>query len=86
VQISGARARSLSGQAIVGAVQQKEEGWGASENEGQPDAKAVGHAPVTPLWSEDPIPEPLPVGGDAERPLPDARGEVAGRTERDGER
>jgi hypothetical protein len=65
------------GQAIVGAVEQPGGGV-ASENEGQPHAKAISHAPVAPLWSEDANRKPLPVGSDAERPLPDARRKVAG--------
>ncbi len=74
------------GQAIVGTVEQKEGGGAARENEGQPHAKAISHAPVAPLWGEDPIREPLPVGGDAERALQDARGQVAGRAQGQGER
>jgi hypothetical protein len=73
------------GQAIVGAVEQNGGGV-ARENEGQPHAKALTHAPVAPLWSEDPFREPLPVGGDAERPLPDARGQIARSPHRKGER
>ena len=55
------------GQAIVGAV---ETGGGvASGNERQPHAKALSHAPVTPLWGENQEREHLPVAGNAERPL-----------------
>jgi hypothetical protein len=74
------------GQAIVGTVEQQEGGGAARENEGQPHAKAIPYAPVAPLWGEDQIREPLPVRGNAERPLPDARGEVAGRTDGQGKR
>jgi hypothetical protein len=53
------------GQAIVGAV---EAGGGvANKNERQPHAKAISHAPVAPLRSEDPEREPVPITGDAER-------------------
>jgi hypothetical protein len=53
------------GQAIVGAV---ETGGGvASGNQRQPHAKHLAHAPVTPLRSENPEREPMPVAGDAER-------------------
>ncbi len=55
------------GQAIVGAVQAG--GGVPHENQRQPHAKAISHAPQPPLWSEDPEREPLPVAGDAERPL-----------------
>jgi hypothetical protein len=73
------------GQAIVGAVEQPGGGV-ASENEGQPHAEAISNAPQPPLWSEDAKREPLPVRGHAERPLPDARRKVAGRTEGKGKR
>jgi hypothetical protein len=53
------------GQAIVGAV---EAGGGvANKSERQPHAKAISHAPVTPLRSEDEERELVPVAGDAER-------------------
>ncbi len=74
------------GQAIVGTVEQTEGGGAARENEGQPHAKAISHAPVAPLWGEDTNREPLPVGGDAERSLPDARRQVTRRTKGQGER
>ncbi len=55
------------GQAIVGSV---EAGGGVSHgNQRQPHAKAISHAPQPPLWRQDPEREPLPVTGDAERPL-----------------
>ena len=64
-------------QAIVGAV---ETGGGvATENQRQPQAKALSHAPVAPLWSENEKREPVPLSRDAERQVPDARGSVAGR-------
>jgi hypothetical protein len=60
------------GQAIVGSV---EAGGGvASGNQRQPHAKAISHASEPPLWGESPEREPVPVSGDAERPLPHARG------------
>jgi hypothetical protein len=66
------------GQAVVGAV---ETGGGvASKNRKQPHAKALTHAPVAPLWSENPEREPMPLARDAERPLPNARRKVAGST------
>lgn len=60
------------GQAIVGAV---EAGGGVTHgNQRQLHAKAISHAPVAPLWSQDPERESVPVAGDAERTMPDARG------------
>ena len=55
------------GQAIVGAV---ETGGGvANGNERQPHAKAISHAPVAPLRSQDPEREPPPIAGHAEQPV-----------------
>jgi hypothetical protein len=42
--------------------------------------KAISYAPVAPLWSENPEREPVPLAGDAERPMPHARRKVAGST------
>src|SRR5687768_3122451 len=50
----------------------------ASENQRQPHAKALTHAPVAPLWSENPDKQPVPLAGDAEREVPDARGKSPG--------
>jgi len=59
------------GQAIVGAV---EAGGGVtSEYRDQPNAKALRHAPVAPLWGEDQEREPVPLAGDAEREVPPSR-------------
>jgi hypothetical protein len=52
------------GQAIVGPV---EPGGMASGNQRQPHALSLSHAPVTPLWGENPERQPVPVAGDAER-------------------
>jgi hypothetical protein len=68
------------GQAIVGAVEAG--GGAASRNRGQPHAKAVSHAPVAPLWSEDQKRESVPLAGDADRQMPDARRRVSGSSER----
>ena len=46
-----------------------------------PSAKQIGHAPQPAVWSADKERQPLPVSGDAERPLPDARRDVPGRPE-----
>jgi len=66
------------GQAVVGAVDAR--GGVANGNQRQPHAKALTDAPVAPLWSENPEREPVPLAGDAERPMPDARGKIAGST------
>jgi hypothetical protein len=68
------------GQAIVGAVAPG--GGIASKDEEQPHAKQLAYAPKPPLRSPDPAREPVPVAGDGERPLPDARGPLDGSTER----
>ncbi len=68
------------GQAIVGAV---ETGGGGGERKSEATpCKAITHAPVAPLWSEDQEREPVPVAGDAERAMPDARRSVARSPER----
>jgi hypothetical protein len=53
----------------------------ASKNEEQPHAKQIAYAPEPPLPSADAAREPVSVASDGERPLPDARGSLAGRTE-----
>ena len=67
------------GQAIVGNVQSPGGGF-APKAKDQPHALA--HAPGTPLPCPDTSREPVPVAGDAERPLPDARWNITGRAER----
>src|SRR5215475_7518735 len=67
--------------AIVGDVNQAPGGGPPAEIEGQPHA--LGHAIQPALWSENPQREPLPVAGDAERTMPDARRPVTGRPERE---
>jgi len=62
------------GQAIVGAV---EAGGGVtSKNRKQPNAKALRHAPVAPLWGEDEERQAVPLGGNAEREVPPSRRSV----------
>ena len=51
------------------------------QSEDQARAKQIGHAPQPAVWSADKERQPLPVSGDAERPLPDARRDVPGRPE-----
>ncbi len=67
------------GQALVGAVQAG--GGAASDNQRQPHAKLVEHAPEPPLWGENQDREHVPIAGDAERPLPHARRHVARRAQ-----
>jgi hypothetical protein len=66
------------GQAVVGMVQTAG-GGDRPKSEDQPPAKQIAHAPQPAVWSADQEREPLPVTGDAERPLPDARRVVPGR-------
>jgi hypothetical protein len=70
------------GQAIVGAVEAGADV--ASGNQRRPDARAITHAPVAPLWREDEKREAVPVAGDAEREMPDARRSVARSSEGQG--
>ena len=68
------------GQAVVGVVETPG-GGDRPKSEDQPHAKQIAHAPEPAMWSADKEREPVPVAGDAERPLPDARRAVAGRSE-----
>ena len=70
------------GQAVVGMVQTKTLGGGdRPKSESQPHAKQIAHAPQPAVWSADKEREPMSVPSHAERPLPDARRTLAGRTE-----
>jgi hypothetical protein len=65
------------GQAVVGVVEHPGRGsQRTSENHG--DAKQITHAPQPAVWSPDQEREAVPVARDGERPLPDARRNVAG--------
>jgi hypothetical protein len=66
------------GQAIVGTVQHPG-GGGRAKLEEQPHA--IAYAPGVEMPSPNPERSTVPVAGDAERPLPDARRPVAGRAE-----
>ena len=68
------------GQAVVGIVESPR-GGDQPKSEDQAHAKQIGHAPQPAVWSADEERQPLPVSGDAERPLPDARRDVPGRPE-----
>jgi hypothetical protein len=67
------------GQAVVGIVAAA--GGGCKKSEEQPHAKQIVHDPQPEMRRADPEREPVPVAGDAERPLPNARRAVAGRAE-----
>ena len=68
------------GQAVVGVVESPG-GGDRPISEDQPQAKQIAHAPQPAVWSADKERQPLPVSGDAERPLPNARRDVPGRPE-----
>jgi hypothetical protein len=68
------------GQAVVGMVETPG-GGGIQKSEDQPHAKQIAHAPQPAVWSADKEREPVPVTGNAQRPVPDARRPVARRTE-----
>jgi hypothetical protein len=65
------------GQAVVGIVENSGRG-SQRKSEDQCDAKQIAHAPQPTMRSADKEREPLPVAGDAERPLPNARRKLAG--------
>jgi hypothetical protein len=69
------------GQAVVGVVQPPGGGDHAI-SEDQPHARQIAHAPQPEMRGADAESEAVPVTGDAERPLPDARRRVARRSER----
>ncbi len=68
------------GQAVVGVVGTPGGGDRAKQGD-QPQAKQIAHAPQPAMRRADEEREPVPVAGDAERPLPVARRAVAGRSE-----
>jgi hypothetical protein len=67
------------GQAVVGVVQPG--GGDSAKSEVQPHAKQIAHEPQPAMWSADKERDLVPITGDAERPLSDARRPIAGRTE-----
>ena len=68
------------GQAVVGVVETPG-GGDRPKSEDQPHAKQIAHAPRPAVRSADKEREQVPVADDAERPLPDARRNVPGRSE-----
>jgi hypothetical protein len=67
------------GQAIVGTVDTAEGGV-KKKSQDQPHAKPIAYAPEPTLWGENKERQPLPIASNAERPLPDARRTVTGRS------
>ena len=68
------------GQAIVGNVESPGGGF-TSKTKEQPHAKQIAHAPGQTMSSADTSRDPVPVARNAERPLPDARGTIDGRSD-----
>ena len=68
------------GQAVVGMVETPG-GGDRPKSEDQPHAKQIAHAPQLPMWRTDEKRKPVPVGSDAERPMPIARRTVPRRSE-----
>jgi hypothetical protein len=68
------------GRAVVGMVEAPG-GGDRMKSEDQPHAKQIAHAPQQTVWSADKEREPVPVTGNAERSLPDARRTVPGSSE-----
>jgi hypothetical protein len=64
------------GQAVVGMVENPG-GGDRPKSEEQPYATQIARSTQPPVWGSDPEREPVPVTGDAERPLPNARRKVA---------
>lgn len=69
------------GQAVVGVVE-RPGGEAHAKTKEQPHAKQIAHAPQPAMRCPDQARQPVPVAGDAERPLPDARGRVTRRADR----
>ena len=68
------------GQAVVGTIENPG-GAHRAKSEDQPHAKQIADVPQRALWSADKERKPMSIASDAERPLPDARRDVAGSTE-----
>ncbi len=58
------------GQAVVGMVETPG-GGDQRKSEDQPRAKQIAHAPQPEMWGADTEREPVPITGDAERPVPE---------------
>jgi hypothetical protein len=68
------------GQAVVGMVDTRRAGDNLT-SEDESHEKRIAHAPQPTVWSTDQEREKVPVGGDGERSVPDARRTVARSTE-----
>jgi hypothetical protein len=68
------------GQAVVGVVESPAVG-NSSNSEGQHNAGQIAHAPQPTMRSPNTERGAVPVAGDAERPVSDARGQVTRRPE-----
>ena len=68
------------GQAVFGVVETPG-GGDRGKLKDRTDAKQIAHAPQQTMWSADAEQVPLPVAGNAERPLSDAWRTVARRAE-----
>jgi hypothetical protein len=66
------------GQAVVGVV---EPGGEAAQSEDQAHARQISHASQPEMWSAHEERKSVQVASDAERPMSDARGKIAGRPE-----
>ena len=80
------------GQGVVGIINSLKDGSSGGEttstalasspaSESQHNAKQITHAPQPSMRSSNAEPELVPSASDAERPMPDARGNVSGSTE-----
>ena len=67
-------------QAVVGMVEDPG-GWASPKSEDQPHAKQIAHAPQPTMQRADSEREPVPLGVDGERALPNTRRPVAGSAE-----
>ena len=68
------------GQAVVGIVGTPG-GGDPAKQEDQPHAKRVADASQSPMWGSNTAWEPVPIAGDEERPLPNARRQITRRSE-----
>jgi hypothetical protein len=68
------------GQAVVGMVDNRRPGDNL-RSEDESHGKRIAHAPQPTVWSTNQERENVPVGGDGERPMSNARRTVAGSTE-----
>jgi hypothetical protein len=75
------------GQGVVGIINSRKDGSSGTPlasslgSESQHNAKQIAHAPEPAMRSPNAEPELVPSASDAERPMPDARGDVPGSTE-----